>query len=626
MPPQPLFASQEASRPDPATLPGALLQRNQTPQIPLTLPGHGNPSTFPNAAQMDPALQNMLNASLAVLGQQMHGANGAGFVPGSPAPHGDTVLPRHQTRPPPMSGQFQQILAQQQQARAAAGNLGIGNLGPRAVNTTEITNQQQPVSTATQQSGLSDGAQSPQGDPRPASAPPPTTVRQEGTMQNGAQWRMVFNQTTTARLPFPHGVPSISPPIPPLHPVAMGLPGHGFPQGSVHPSQDHGRQPSWPANPLVLMHQRLSMLEATLDTGGAPSEFDIFQAQAQLHHMIQTNQENYGSIAGPLHARLANLAMRSAQARAQSVRPPASQLGSQNASTTSISSTTSFSNTNTPVIYLLSSPHGPQALVMSPDSVYATAGYNNAMMPPTGVNINRITEVPPNPAPVQAQAVGQPRNQINDLIRILLPMGGNLWLLVRLLGVVYMFTGGWKRTLLLGLGAIIAFVAQTGALLPLQRAVWAPFRQHVERILDGGRGNAEALPPANNPGAPRTPAGEPTAAATAERLVLERRRQNQHFLMESIRRVERAAALFVASLVPGVGERHIAAQDAAEATRQAEQRAREEQENQLAVEDAVEGAEAGHAGGNLDEAQMRAQGEVAGSRMGQNGQGWSCPG
>ncbi len=43
------------------------------------------------------------------------------------------------------------------------------------------------------------------------------------------------------------------------------------------------------------------------------------------------------------------------------------------------------------------------------------------------------------------------------------------------------------------------------------------------------------------------------------------------------RRAERAFALFVASLIPGVGERHIAARDAAEARRLALEQEREAQ-------------------------------------------------
>ena len=69
--------------------------------------------------------------------------------------------------------------------------------------------------------------------------------------------------------------------------------------------------------------------------------------------------------------------------------------------------------------------------------------------------------------------------------------------------------------------------------------------------------------------------------------------------------VERAVALFVASLVPGVGERHIAARDAAEAARVAEQQEREARASQAEEErhpsDAAGGAGTSETAASTDE-------------------------
>ena len=135
--------------------------------------------------------------------------------------------------------------------------------------------------------------------------------------------------------------------------------------------------------------------------------------------------------------------------------------------------------------------------------------------------------------------------------------------------------------MLLGLIASLVFIAQTGMFRPVIQGIWDPIRRHAEGLVPlaanerpragagggGINGNGTATQPGNR---------EPTPQEAAERLLQERERQDVNFFRQSFRRVERAIALFVASLVPGVGERHIAAREAAEAARQIEAREREE--------------------------------------------------
>lgn len=83
---------------------------------------------------------------------------------------------------------------------------------------------------------------------------------------------------------------------------------------------------------------------------------------------------------------------------------------------------------------------------------------------------------------------------------------------------------------------------------------------------------------------------EPDPAQTAARLVEQRRNDNGHWLLDQIRRLERAGLLFLASIAPGVAERHIANMEAAEraererqeAAERAERERREEQERAAA--------------------------------------------
>ena len=179
--------------------------------------------------------------------------------------------------------------------------------------------------------------------------------------------------------------------------------------------------------------------------------------------------------------------------------------------------------------------------------------------------------------------------------------------------------------MLLGLIASLVFIAQTGILRPVVQVIWDPIRRHAEGLVPlaanerpragvgGARNNGDGTGrQARNRG--------PTPQEAAERLLQERERQDVSIVRQSFRRVERAVALFVASLVPGVGERHIAAREAAEAARQAEareseERARKEQEERerqqgdIHVEDGhiAEGSGDGGEGSSAPEQQPAVQ-------------------
>jgi hypothetical protein len=68
--------------------------------------------------------------------------------------------------------------------------------------------------------------------------------------------------------------------------------------------------------------------------------------------------------------------------------------------------------------------------------------------------------------------------------------------------------------------------------------------------------------------------GQPDPAAAARRLLDQRRHQNASWLWQLLRRIEHATLLFLASLIPGVGERHVAARVAEDAAREAANAAR----------------------------------------------------
>ena len=138
--------------------------------------------------------------------------------------------------------------------------------------------------------------------------------------------------------------------------------------------------------------------------------------------------------------------------------------------------------------------------------------------------------------------------------------------------------------------AVAVFLINTGLMNGFANQAWDPVRRHLEGLLplaDPNRPGEPAAPaPAPAPrqaadaGAERIATGtgrraEPDPAQAAARLVAERRNDNAHWLLDQVRRAERAGLLFLASIAPGVAERHIAHLEAQE---RAERQRREEEE------------------------------------------------
>ena len=490
--------------------------------------------------------------------------------------------------------QFQQAYNQQHQVRTRGEQQPSAREGPESESHESTTGP-----------GQADPTPGPQ-PPRPASE---TTFRGRTTIQEGqmpgGQWRMVVNQTTTG----PGSIPPFQAPFLP-----------GFPMGAANPGfQLPGVQPF--QNPLP----------------GAPNP---------------TNRP--GGSAFNLPPRLTP--------------QPQAQLQPQGTRNITI-------NYNT-TAYVLSSPHGPEALLLSPSGAFssppgpANSIFNGimgtpgqelhlgGMAPPAGaqpqVSFNPLANNPvqaqfnpprypwsnqvnqqnpstapgvqnsqhgdqrqvnaqnqqpnqpagqrPNPAggpqpaaqpqpaqpaepPAQAPAAGPAAAaaQDDDIFRVILGLGGHLWLLVRLFGFFYLFTSGapWSRTILIGLATILVFLAQNRALRPFLDAVWVPFRRHIEDLVQEDAELASG-------------AGEGNAPAVQDTTAWAR-----------MRRTERTVVLFFASVLPGIGERRIAAREEA-----ARRRAQPEEENrgqeQQGQGNRADGGGAAGAQGRAQEEPLRA--------------------
>ena len=165
---------------------------------------------------------------------------------------------------------------------------------------------------------------------------------------------------------------------------------------------------------------------------------------------------------------------------------------------------------------------------------------------------------------------------------------------------------GFRRALFLGIGALILFILQTGALRPWVTQIWNPVRRHIEGLLpipqvpaqppaaaqanaeeaQQGHGTApeatDATAASTHQATPQTqprPAAVPTPTPTETAARLLAQRQNPYFALirDYTRRFERGLALFLGSLIPGFGERHVEAQNAVEAAIAAAERRRTEE-------------------------------------------------
>jgi hypothetical protein len=297
-----------------------------------------------------------------------------------------------------------------------------------------------------------------------------------------------------------------------------------------------------------------------------------------------------------------------------------------------------------PLVYILSSPQGPQALLLNnSDAYYAfpQAMRRRRTDSPTPVAIGQaqvderdavdIPELQERAAQRLARRGNGHHQEDHPLEPVAAPhgnpgagalgarIGPMIWLVIRLAGFVWFFTAGnnsWPRFVMITALAVVVFIINTGIFNGVAEALWGPVRRHVEALIPLAgpeaalvpaanaaavpqQQQARAAPPADGP-RPRRRHGELDEAEVAARLLEQHRQAHAGWWATQVRRVEHAALLFLASLVPGVGERHIAAREAAanaaeaERQRQAEAAAAAENSQAENPEAASEQAEGGH--------------------------------
>ncbi|OJD27694.1 hypothetical protein ACJ73_00903 [Blastomyces percursus] len=371
---------------------------------------------------------------------------------------------------------------------------------------------------------------------------------------------------------------------------------------------------------IPAMLEQILGMESQVRRGELPTIEDICRIRIQLHQILDEHDRNplapRDIMPENLLARLSSLTalvdqMRLLRTRSYTSSPQNSLF---NRSHTLQDPTQTF-------IYLVSSPSGYHAVLLPPtiaprqDTIQPGTQLFHAHGPTIHPHITSIPHEAPHAAPnpmIIPPAVNQAILQQQERHRIFLgPTNfsrilGRLWLFVRLYFFCYIFSedGTWFRIILVSLSVLTALLSETDLLQRAQRAVIDPLHRHLENLLpmdthqprDTGRarrgvnGVNTNAPPVHPMQPSNVNEGLGPAVGTQHNAAMPNTEPAGAY--NRLRAAERAFALLLVSLVPGVGERRVAARNAAEAARQNELDAEREAEENQAREQENEGVEA----------------------------------
>ncbi|KAI9373105.1 hypothetical protein BJX61DRAFT_504565 [Aspergillus egyptiacus] len=414
------------------------------------------------------------------------------------------------------------------------------------------------------------------------------------------------NQYATNRINLPSWSSSLELPRPPsvnpwpssagIRTIAPFLPP---PNSPIMDSGDGLQLPEAVRPRLRLLKQYITLAEEQLNCGITPSLDHIIQLRTHLFRLLddQLRQplSERGEYIEPLVTRVFDISSRADLLRQHSLL--AVNTGSSGALSPS---------------YLLSSPSGYQAVLAS--GVHALG----SPRPPT------TRTQAPHPQPDANAAIME--NVVRQAVLNHRPAGEGqwglgrnvrrLWLFARLYFFCHMFSlpGSPTRIIYVVLAIIAAILSETTVPRRMYEMVLAPVQRHLEGLVH--------FTPEEHP--PQGAEATGDQAAMNQRVGLRNGRDvNWARLHQNLRRVERSAALFLASLVPGVGERHIEVRNAAEAARNAEL-ARQEEERRRQEEAAAVAQERSPQAGEADAGEADAAEELPSLRTATTGDsGWS---
>jgi hypothetical protein len=509
--------------------------------------------------------------------QAAPGSPFAGQQPAAPqnplaATQGLFQLPlRQPPAPPPI---LQNLINQQQRERATDGRQGVQDTGGNPVAFGPVP----PTASGRASPNIH----------RPDHT---TTYTREGVGPNGERWHMTVNETTTTV------------PIPQSQSQSQSQPHH-------HHHHQHAGQHSG-VNPA-------------LDIQAVLRNADRFLAGQAGQNSMQRSASVPPAASAPFATGITRPGTpRSINTPATTSSSPSSSALLNPLSFSSLNSSSQLAATtpdtsNGPMVYILSSPSGPRALLVSNTETFFTPRQHSRrhQSPAAVLGQGRgpigLPEYRNRPAQRAARRNLRQQQEGAVLEPINAPhanpgggalaarVGPLLWLVVRLVGFVWFFTAGnpsWTRWLMVSGLAFVVFIINTGIFNGFAEQVWGPVRRHLEGLIplapaprdpaapaadlpDAGELNAQANIRADQAGAAATEEaqapqrrrrpGELDPAEAAARLLEQHRQANGGWLITQIRRAEHSLLLFLASLVPGVGERHIRAREVENAAIEAE--------------------------------------------------------
>lgn len=178
------------------------------------------------------------------------------------------------------------------------------------------------------------------------------------------------------------------------------------------------------------------------------------------------------------------------------------------------------------------------------------------------------------------------------------------WLFLRLYMFIFVLSepGTWRRYILLSIASLVCLLPRNNPFTDMFRAA----RRHFDNLIGppqpparpqrpqtgeqqpGGNGTDGNRPTTSTQQTARG-TGMPTPEEHARRLLREHEARNPNTIRDTIYRIEQAVALFLASLIPGVGERHVRArEEARRIVQEEEEQRRRREEEERAQEQARE--------------------------------------
>ncbi|KAF5582312.1 hypothetical protein FPCIR_9628 [Fusarium pseudocircinatum] len=206
----------------------------------------------------------------------------------------------------------------------------------------------------------------------------------------------------------------------------------------------------------------------------------------------------------------------------------------------------------------------------------------------------------PDPAAIMAPLMHRGNPPMAALPPLLMQLWPQIWLLFRLVLFVWFFTSpnaSWSRWFTIIVIAVLIFLLSTGIFNGVPDHVWQPLGRHLENLIPAEPRRRQAIVGEDQQN--QQPRQNPDPTEMARRLVAQHQGP-ESWLLSQVRRVERAGLLFLASIAPGVAERHIANLEAA-ARAESERREAEEREAEAAAAAAAAHNEESHENQDQDE-------------------------